>query len=117
MIERGATNVGDVKFEGKIRVKFNTKITSMGRGENRRATKGNGRIKNFGSLLLGSDKKIFSLRWVDSEAIQSKPRVYSIKSGGQNGEFSGRIRAGERNIKLGVISIQMKRDRRIDKKI
>ena len=117
MIERGATNIGNVKFEGEIRVKFNTKITSMGRGENRRATKGNGRIKNFGSLLLGSDKKIFSFRWVDSETIQSKPRVYSIKSGGQNGEFSGRIRAGERNIKLGVISIKMKRDWRVDEKV
>lgn len=89
MKERGATNVGYVKFKGEIRIKFNTKITSMDGGKNRRATKGNGRIKNFGSLLLSSDKKIFRFRWVDSEAIQSKPRVYSIKSGGQNGEFSG----------------------------
>ena len=88
MKERGATNIGYVKFEGEVRVKLNTKITSMGRGENRRATKGNGRIKNFGSLLLSSDKEIFSFRRIDSEAVQSKPRVNSIKGGGQNGEFS-----------------------------
>jgi len=65
--ERGATNVGYVKFKGEIGIKFNTKITSMDRGKNRRATKGNGRIKNFGSLLLGSKKEIFRFRWVDSE--------------------------------------------------
>jgi len=36
-----------VIFEGKICVKFNSKVASMGRGANRRTTKGKGRIKDF----------------------------------------------------------------------
>ena len=51
---------------GEVRVKFNSKVTSMGAWRDRYATKSDRGVRDFGALLRGSDKKKFSFSRVDS---------------------------------------------------
>ena len=54
----------------------------MGARRNRYAKKRDGRVCDFRALLLGANKKKFSLGRVHSKTVQGEPRVDGIKSGG-----------------------------------
>jgi hypothetical protein len=69
-VEKGRTaNGGEVSAERKVRVKFDTKIACMRGGGNRGTTKRERTIKNFSSLLLGANKKVFCFGRVDDETV------------------------------------------------
>ena len=73
--ERGATNSRDMSIEGKIRFKFNTKVTCMRGGRNNSTMKTERAVKNFGTLKGGTNEKIFSFVWVYGKAVKCEPRI------------------------------------------
>jgi hypothetical protein len=97
--------------------KFNTKVAGMWCRSDSSAAKGDRGIEDFSTLLRSTNEEVFSFGRVDSETVQGEPRIDSNKSGRKSGKVGGRIRAGERYIELGVISIEVEGDRRISKSI
>ena len=77
--ERRTTNIRNVVAEGKIGVKFNSEVKCMLAWNEGVATKGNRRLDDFRTLLMGAIEKIFSFVRVYRKTIYGEPGVYSIK--------------------------------------
>ena len=79
-----AANIGKVFIEREVRIKFNTKVTSMRGGSNVDTLKRERCIWKFRSLIRSAKKKVFSFRGINSETVKSKSRADRIKSRGKN---------------------------------
>ena len=77
----------------------------MGNSDKRFRGKGESRIYDFRSLLVGANEKVFSLVRVNRESVLSEPGVYSVKGGGKISKTRRRFRGREGNVKLSVVSI------------
>lgn len=104
------TDSGDVIGEGVVGIEGHTKIEGGGGRGDGVIVKGNGRVGDLGALLRCTYDEEFSFSRVEGEFVGGEPEVERVKDVGKSSKGRGVKRGGERDVKLGIISVKMEAD-------
>ena len=104
------TDSGDVVGEGVVGIEGHTEIEGAGGRGDGVIVKGNGRVGDLGALLRCTYDEEFSFSRVEGEFVGGEPEVERVKDVGKSSKGRGVKRGGERDVKLGVISVKMEAD-------
>jgi hypothetical protein len=62
-------------------------------------------------VLGGADDKKFCFGGINGEFVRSEPEMKGVECGRQGGKIKFKVRGRQRDVKLGVVSIEVKLDR------
>ena len=106
--EGGLTDSGDVVCEGVVRIEGNSEVEGSSGRRDSVVVKGNGGVDDLGTLLRCANDEEFSFGRVKGKFVGGEPEVKRVKDVSKSGKRRRIVGRGEGDVKLGVISIEMK---------